>query len=428
MKKIALLIIAVLILLIPIVNNFVTVFEPDLSLGFYINFISRLYGIIAFIFLFFQFVLSSKLKIIEKCIGQDILLKYHKITGIISFFLIFMHFALPFLFNFIKYGEISITLIKVIGIIVFSIVIITAGTALFYKKLKMKYQLWKAIHFTNYIVLPLLFIHSFILGYNLQNQIILKILWIILISTYALIVINHKIIKPIQMRTNPYQVTKIKQENYNVWSLYFKGRKIDYKPGQFMFIKLKIDNKLSDLHPFTISSSPTSNELSITTKKLGDFTSTIKNTKIGDIAYIDAPYGVFSFLNNNSENLVFISGGIGITPFRSMLDYISDKDLDISITLLWGNNTQEDLFLVEDLKKYENNINNFKYIHILSKDNDWEGETGFIDKDKIKKYVDKIDESEFFICGPPPMMKAVITSLHTLGVNNKHIHYEKFEL
>ncbi|KJS84167.1 MAG: hypothetical protein JM58_11530 [Peptococcaceae bacterium BICA1-8] len=227
---------------------------------------------------------------------------------------------------------------------------------------------------------------------------------------------------------NPYAVKKVVQEAHDVYSLYFEGKKINYKPGQFMVIRLKRGEEVSEPHPFTISSSPTRNELAISVKALGDFSSSIKETVEGDLAYIDAPYGVFSFLNHDGNDLVFIAGGIGITPFISMLRYMADKGLKRNVVLLWGNKTEEDIPFREELDGLSQSLSSFKLIHVLSSQEDWTGEKGHIDRSKISKYVKDIKSSEFFVCGPPPMMKAVVKTLEDLGVSKDKIQNEIFQI
>jgi predicted ferric reductase len=188
------------------------------------------------------------------------------------------------------------------------------------------------------------------------------------------------------------------------------------------------NGKVSESHPFTISSSPTRDELSISVKSVGDFTSTIRNTSTSDLAYIDKPYGVFSFLNYDAKNLVFIAGGIGITPFISMLRYIYDSKLDKNITLIWGNKSFADIAFKDELEKMGSEMPSLKVIYIMSGQQDWQGEKGYVDAEKIKKYISDFNVTQFFVCGPPVMMNGVIKALKQLGISKKYIHFERFAL
>ena len=230
------------------------------------------------------------------------------------------------------------------------------------------------------------------------------------------------------MRKIPYKVSGVVQETHDIWSVCFEGEALDYVPGQFMIIEFVREGKVLEPHPFTISSSPTRDELCISVKSVGDFTATIRHTKVGDLVYIRAPYGVFSFLNYDAENLVFIAGGIGVTPFRSMLEYVCDMKLEKNVALIWGNKTESDTPFKDEMEKMVAEMPSLKVIHVMSEQDDWEGETGFIDTGIIRKYVSDIHNAEFFLCGPPAMMILLEEALRELGVQKDRIHSERFSL
>ena len=238
----------------------------------------------------------------------------------------------------------------------------------------------------------------------------------------------YKIWNRVQVRRHPFEVDEVSRETHDTWSLHFEGKHIDYKPGQFMAIRLIRDGKVSEAHPFTISSSPTMNGLSITVKSVGDFTSTIGETKTSDRAYIDAPYGAFSFLDHDARDLVFIAGGIGITPFMSMLRYMYDRKLERNIVLMWGNKAERDIPFREELEKMAGEMPSLNVVHIMSRQDDWPGEKGYMDKGKLKKYISNFESSQVFLCGPPVMMTKIVEMLRDLGVSKRRMHYERFAL
>ena len=376
------------------------------------------------LFIFMQFVLSTKMKLIEDGFGFDRMLRYHRNFGRIGLSLIFLHVLLFLSLSWIQTGTITLFGFMWFGLIGITGFTITAALAATYKKLGLAYEVWKNVHLANYIVFPAALIHVFNAS---QTGSLLYYLWIAFALAFVAIV-SYKIIRFLQVRKTPYEVTEVRQEAPDIWSLFFKGKPIDYKPGQFMILQLLRNGKLSTTHPFTISSSPTWETLSVTPKELGDFTATIKDTKVGDQAFIDAPYGVFSFLNYDSPDLVFIAGGIGITPIMSMLRYISDKKLKKKITLFWGNKNEKTLCFQDELEQLQKNIDGLETVLVMSSQKDWAGEQGRINGQLIQKYLSDLSNKEFFICGPPPLTKAIISDLKSLNVPGHKIHYELFEL
>jgi len=218
------------------------------------------------------------------------------------------------------------------------------------------------------------------------------------------------------------------QETHDTWSLYFEGRRVDYKPGQFLFVRLIRDGHASESHPFTLSSSPARDRLSISVKSVGDFTSTIGQTKTMDRAYIDAPYGAFSFLHHDAANLVFIAGGIGITPFMSMLRYMYDQKLQRNVLLVRGNKAERDIAFRDELDRMAAEMPSLQVVHVMSGQEDWPGEKGYVDTARLNRYLKDIEDPQVFVCGPPVMMAKVLRSLRELGIPGQRVHYERFAL
>jgi predicted ferric reductase len=400
----------------------------SIQLGIYTYDFGKLLAITGFILIFFQYVLSSKIKFIERGIGLDKLIRLHRMFGVVGLIFILIHPVALYFGKLLQGDNFRLfTPLKVVGLTALVFLCTAAGAAILYKRLHIKYETWKNIHKVIYFVLPIAFFHSIKIGSDM-NVLGFKIIWWILLGFYSLILI-YKVWMRFRIRSNPFGITKIVQETYDTWSLYFRGKKVnEYKPGQFMIIRLFRNGKVSESHPFTISSSPTRDELSISVKSVGDFTSTIRDTKTSDVAYIDKPYGVFSFLNHDTKNLVFIAGGIGITPFISMLRYIYDKRLERNVTLIWGNKTSNDLAFRDEMEKMSAEMPSLKVIHVMSGQDDWQGEKGYVDAEKVKKYVNDLENSQFFICGPPVMMGKIVKMLKGLGIPGNRIHFERFAL
>ncbi len=390
---------------------------------FYLKHLNHLFAVVGFVFYFFQFVLSAKIQWIEKGFGLDRMLGLHRTFGRLALGFLTLHFLALLVFEMVEFSRFYLVLFRWIGLIALIGLFITALVAVQYKKWHIPYETWKNIHRANYVIFPFALLHVF---YNAVPGSFLYYLWIAFTVAFAAILV-HKLVRHIQIRKHPYRVVQVKQENPEVWSLAFQGPPLEYKPGQFLHIRLLRDGELSSSHPFTLSSSPTWENLTITPKELGDFTRTIKNTKPGDQAFIDAPYGVFSFLNTSGQDLVFIAGGIGITPFISMLRYMNDRKIQKNVTLLWGNKSQKDLLFTEELASIQNNLENLTLVYVMSRQKDWSGEKGRINGDLIQKYVPDLDIPDFFVCGPPLMSKAVITDLKKLGVETNRIHHELFD-
>jgi predicted ferric reductase len=400
--------------------------SADLPFGEYLYDAGRLLALVGFVFVFFQYVFSSKVKWIERDLGLDKLFGIHRVSGLIGLTFILIHPAFLFLSD-IAYGDFpSFSPGKLIGFISLFVFVVAVGAAVLYGRLRLKYEVWKAVHWANYVALPLGFAHSLFLGSDLANQ-PLRAFWFVLAGLYVAILV-YKLWNRVRARRHPFQVTEVVQETHDTWSLYFEGRRVDYEPGQFLILWLIRDGRVSAPHPFTVSSSPTWEKLAISVKAVGDFTATIGDTRISDRAYVDAPYGAFSFLKHDAQNLIFIAGGIGITPFISMLRYMVDRGLERNVLLIWGNKTERDIAFRGELEEMVAAIPALRVVHVMSNQGDWPGDRGYVDGELLRKYTSTIEDPQIFVCGPPVMMVKVIQALRELGVPKGRIHYERFAL
>ena len=200
---------------------------------------------------------------------------------------------------------------------------------------------------------------------------------------------------------------------------------LNFIAGQFMFVTLKTDQGEMKKH-FTISSSPTEVEYIEFTKKLTGhpFSNALDSLKVGDWVRIDAPYGNFTF-EGEYDKIAILTGGIGITPFRSICRYIMDNGLDTDIALIYGNRSEQDIVFKDELEKMQNE--KFKIVHTLEKPSkQWKGLQGFIDENMIKREITDYSERVFYICGPPIMIKIMSEILAKIGISTDNIKIESF--
>jgi ferredoxin-NADP reductase len=223
-------------------------------------------------------------------------------------------------------------------------------------------------------------------------------------------------------------VSDIIPRTHNVKSFRFpRPEDLKYKAGQFMFITIKSGDEEMRKH-FTISSSPTEKAHIEFTKKLtgSDFSNALDATKIGDWAVIDAPYGKFTF-EGEYPKIGMLSGGIGITPLRSICRYCTDKQLETKITLLYGNLTERDIAFRKELTEMQEGNRNLKVVFTLDQPTeDWSGYKGYIDVQMVKKEIPDYMDGVFYVCGPPGMTRAMENLLRDLNLPKAQIKREIF--
>lgn len=218
------------------------------------------------------------------------------------------------------------------------------------------------------------------------------------------------------------KIKEVIPRTYNVKSFRLGvAEDIDFKAGQFMIISF--GNGLNK--PLSIASSPTEKGYIEFTKKItgSEFSKRLDGLKPGDQVSVRYPFGSFIF-NGEYPKIAFLSGGIGITPVRSICRYVVDKKLDTDIILLYGNRTTRDIVFKADF----DDMQGIKVVHIFSEpDSGWQERAGYINKEVIKEEVTDYNERKFFICGPPGMVTAMKRILQDeLALPIEHIITENF--
>lgn len=414
-------------------------FTPPTAIGA-IYALGKLGGLLGLTFMALQLPLAARFPFIERWFGQDRIMRFHRITGIVGVCLVLgFHFVLFDISYLLVSKEALISFLldttfpKLVGMVGAGLLGVIFIVSLWRARLHIPYHWFKRLHVLMYVVVTGGFTHSLLLGSDLLAPGVLRYMWYGLAGLAAVSFLYRWVVTPMLAHRRAYHVKSIREEAHDVHTITFEKNpkhSFIYKPGQFLFVKFVSSTVSGEWHPFTISSSPTEQQLSITPKALGDWTSTLTQLMPGDTAYIQAPFGRFSYVQQTpqAKSIVLIAGGIGITPFRSMLRYVADTNSTVNVQLLYGNKSRQDIAFHTELDKIANEHTNIHVTHVLSDDATWAGETGRIDATCITKLIKDLPMHEYFVCGPPPMMKAVLRTLRDLDVPAKQIHSEQFSL
>jgi ferredoxin-NADP reductase/nitrite reductase/ring-hydroxylating ferredoxin subunit len=194
---------------------------------------------------------------------------------------------------------------------------------------------------------------------------------------------------------------------------------IDYTAGQYAFFKLDriSGDAKGPIRHFSIASSPTEQDHILISTRIRDtqYKQKLASLKEGAKILVWGPEGDFVLHDDYSKPAVFLSGGIGVTPFRSMIKYATDKQLPIKITMFDSNKNQQNILYKEEFDRWAEQNKNFKVIYAVTEEeqeainSNWSGERGRIGKLMLERHLSKgeIGNAIFYICGPPGMLKAM---------------------
>jgi glycine betaine catabolism B len=251
--------------------------------------------------------------------------------------------------------------------------------------------------------------------------------------------------KPVDM--NLKLLKKVSHSGTDIMSFKFsrtdeqdKSNYLNYRDGQYCNVYLgTIEDPEGPARSFSIASSPTETDNILISTRIRNtpFKQKLASLNIGDIVKFTCPMGDFVLHENHLKPAVFLSGGIGVTPFRSMIKYATDKQLPIKIIMFDSNRNEENILYKEEFDSWQDLNKNLKLVYALSLEGQeekfdkskWNGETGRINKDMVLKYLnaDDLVNAVFYICGPPGMLNAMKDLLTKgMSITKGRIREEEF--
>lgn len=224
----------------------------------------------------------------------------------------------------------------------------------------------------------------------------------------------------------------------DTYTFYFKrnGQERDFVPGQYYEIKLDVKNpdERGDSRVFTISSSPTNKEfITITTRIIqSSFKLRLDELQPAEMVQFNGPWDDLNFDEKDTSPHVFLAGGIGVTPYHSIVSYGIDKNINTPMILFVSWKTRDEMVFDDFFRDANNHLENFSYVPTLTVEEglnpgNWDGETGRINEEMLRKYILEIPISKYFISGPPVMVKALKEIVEGMGVPKERIIAEEFE-
>ena len=219
-------------------------------------------------------------------------------------------------------------------------------------------------------------------------------------------------------------------EAYNIYTFEWEPTEtFSFTAGQFMKMLLPHPNadERGEMHFFTISASPTETYLANTTKfsqPSSTFKQTLRVLEPGARVEITGPYGEFVLPPDEKQPLVFVAGGIGVTPYRSILKYLVDTNQTRPIQLLYAANQPQELAFRELFDHLPRPI---AITYMVSQSNEsWSGAVGQLSGAKIQELAGGLDGKLVYLSGPKPMVQAFKDQLLELGINEAKIMTDYF--
>jgi ferredoxin-NADP reductase len=160
------------------------------------------------------------------------------------------------------------------------------------------------------------------------------------------------------------------------------------------------------------------------------FKRVLQSAPLGTEVKVEGPFGNLTLHNNAARAAVFVCGGIGITPVRSILCSAAQKKLPHRIFLFFSNRTRQDAPFFDELDRLQDRNPNYRFIPTMTdltvSRNDWSGETGFINSELMAKHLQNVQQAIYYLTGPSSMVAAMRAVLREANVDDDDIRVEEF--
>jgi predicted ferric reductase len=384
-----------------------------------------------------QFVLTGRFGRVAASLGLDTMLQFHRQAGLVAFVFIFAHPLILFATNtaYLDFLDPRVNFLRAVALsAVMGALALLIVTTIWRQPIGLNYEWWRTAHgVLALIVMFIGLVHILQVGHYVSVW-WKQALWIGMTGGAIFLLVNTRVIRPLKLRREPYRVEAVREERGESWTLVLKpdGHPgMRFLPGQFVWLTLGESPFSLQQHPFSIASSAEQPErIELTIKELGDFTLTLPDVEEGSGAFLEGPFGAFTPEPAPDTGMVFIVGGVGITPIMSILRTFRDRSDPRQCLMLYGNPEWEDVLFRDELDMLQDEIN-LKVVHALGDPPpDWEGETGHITTEMLDRYLPDPEKERrvYFLCGPEPMLDSIEPYLRERGVPLKDIFSERFEI
>jgi predicted ferric reductase len=392
-------------------------------------------AVVGFTILALQFVITARLSWVEAPFGLDLILIFHRTMALVATALLCVH---PLLVareeGWSLLAGLHVHWYIWVGRLTLALLLLQVAVSLSRRVIRLPYDEWRRLHNPMALaILTLGFAHSLAAGDDMHGGGLF--VWGAVMAVGIGFWLYSRVARPRLLLRNPFRVIDVKLEAPSVWTLTLEprgDRSFHFAPGQFQFLRLHGADVPSEEHPFTIASSPARpGRISLTIKESGNFTAGIGRVRPGDRATVHGPFGRFSHtLHPEEGDLVFVAGGVGITPLMSMLRYMRDRGEPRRVLLAYASRRAADVLFTNELEAIQaGRYPVLRVVHVLADaPPSWVGETGKLDADRVVRLCGGVEGKAFYICCPPPMAASLIRGLRRMGVSPRRIHTDYFSL
>jgi predicted ferric reductase len=398
--------------------------------GGWATFGGRLAGLTGTYLLLIMLLLIARIPVIERTVGQDRLLRWHRRLGQWPIYLLTAH-ALLITLGYAEQAKTGVwhefTILVgsyadvLMAIVAYGLLVTAAVTSIRAARRRIRYETWWAIHLYVYLALALAFSHQLANGASFVGHPLTRAMWVALwVATAGTVVIFRVVLPLARSAWHDLRVVGVHEEAPGVMSIVCSGRNVEglvVAGGQFFQWRFLARGMWWQAHPYSLSAMPKSPYLRVTVKAAGDHSRRLTRLPIGTRVAIEGPYGAFTRHARNTNKVLLLGVGVGITPIRALLE---DMDPWVDVTVVTRASSVEDLIFRDEIRSLVTNRGGQLHELVGSR------RAHPLDQRHLRRLVPDVAQRDVYVCGPADFGDALVATCRRLGVPDDRIHREQF--
>jgi ferredoxin-NADP reductase/DMSO/TMAO reductase YedYZ heme-binding membrane subunit len=394
--------------------------------------IGRMAGLVAAYAMVVVVVLVARFGPLERAIGQDRLVRWHRRLGPWPLYLLAVH-AVAITVGYARAAhdgvlhQLGRLLWTYPGILAsaagFALLVAAGVTSYRLARRRMAYETWWSVHLYTYLALFLSFSHQVDTGASFVGHETARTWWTALwVGTLALVLVARVGLPVWRSLRHRVTVVGVQPEGPGTYSVLLEGRGLDRLPiagGQFLQWRFLRPGMWWQAHPYSLSAAPTARHLRITVKDLGDHSGALARLRPGTPVAIEGPYGAFTADARHGDRVLLVGAGVGITPVRALLQ---ELPAGVDVVAVLRGSRPEDLVLRDEVADHV--VRRGGRLHELVGPR----ERVPLDAAALRRLAPDVAQRDVYVCGPDGFTTLLLDAARAAGVPESHLHHETFAL
>ena len=400
------------------------------SPGGWLNAAGRLTGFTGSYLMLMMVLLIARIPWLERAVGQDQLVRWHRRIGGWPIILIALHIGFV-TFGYAKMNNVGP--VKQLGIFVmhypdilasmvaFALLVMVGVTSYRIVRRRQAYENWWVVHLYTYLALALAFAHQVVTGVAFLHHPLSRTFWIAAWAIGAVAILAFRVTLPIARNLRyRLKIVSVTEETPGVFSVVCSGEqlsKLAVSGGQFFQWRFLTRGLWWQAHPYSLSALPNPPYIRVTVKDLGDHSGSVARLKPGTRVFVEGPYGTFTHHARQTDRVVLVGAGVGITPLRAILE---DLPANVDVSVIVRGSAEDELIHRHEIAALVAERGGTLHELVGSR------HRVKLDAATLRRLVPGVANSDVYICGPAAFTDHVTATASRAGVRAERIHTEVF--